>query len=577
MWRYWVMLNKFHKNRLHISFILASVGICLGFVSPCLFAKSRGKRDMFKECTGVSERVFRGYGKKARKQFYRDKVKPNAGTYKEYTIKELLRKTKNKQPFGGQGCFKIVYNKTVQEFFEDDNFAGAAFQSASDLTGLEGGIVYDREYLNSMLDRCQQGESVAFGTFYGNIERKYYKPKINLLDSVSGVRVKGQSIIGIPTQIDEDDLRNFKIGYQKNTRVAFEAHPTHKNSKGLPDFRTKKGDMRVDQAIAYSMSLNSHHTKNLIGQHGKKLVRAFAKQLVKKTYQATILAAYHNDRQRIVLTLVGAGVYGNPLDWALEAIEDMLPFIAEKNMQVYLNVLTDKNRAKIDKLKTAYRNNLTNQSSANKSVTDILQQVKRVEVCLFTRHPSEGDKLIMFTGTSRWPNYCDDGQGYWSCFPGIERNPEESWEYNSARGFNEKTFFWFARLLDKEKKLFYRRLYSEDDEVRENYRDKANKIIARRLKKAPFEQVNKDSRLYFLYMPYDNFDKDIRARNVHNQRLALIKRFGASKVIASDSIRPGKYFNWVNLPEDDSNCVTQAFNGRELGFSPFVIPAAYCL
>ncbi len=206
-----------------------------------------------------------------------------------------------------------------------------------------------------MQDRAEQGETVAVCTLYGNIERKYFKPKINLLDSIPGFKINGQNIIDIPNKFNQSDFLDFKIGYQKNTRVTYEADANLKTYKGSPALTKKKDDMFVDQAISFSMSLHSHYTRQLISIYGEKCVKSIAKQIIKSTYKGTILAACANRRQKVVLTLVGAGVYGNPVEWALEAIEDMMPFIIEKNMQVYLDVLSDKHKPKINSLIKKFR------------------------------------------------------------------------------------------------------------------------------------------------------------------------------------------------------------------------------
>jgi hypothetical protein len=573
-WRQLIMSNTFYRKRLNLVFVLAGAALFLGFISPRLSAAPSGlfesRKDFFEEITGVSEEEFRGYSSSLQKKFYKNKIKSNAGIYKEYTINELLKKTKHKKPFGGKGFFKVLYNKFVQEIFADSAFDGAAIQSASDMTGLEGGIVYEQELLNNMQDRAEQGETVAACTLYGNIERKYFKKKINLLDSIPGFKVKGENVVEIPGQLNESDFLNFKIGYQKNTRVTYEADAGLKTSKGFPALTKKKDDMYVDQAISFSMSLHSDYTKKLIKTHGKKHVSAIAKQIIKETYRGTILAACASGRQKVVLTLVGAGVYGNPVEWALEAIENMMPFIDEKNMQVYLDVLGDKLKPKIDLLvKKFKKKKVTPKKGDNTSNHD----VKRVEVALYTRHPWATNS-IFFTSSSRVPHSCHDGQGYFCCFPGTKRNSEESWEYNAARGFNEKTFYFFARKFDENEELFYNRLYHRNTKVREKYQRKANEIVAKQLKKSSFEQVNRFSRLYFLHMPYEDFCKEIRSKRVHDQRLELIGRFGKDRVIATDSIRPGKYFNWIDLPECRAENAKQAFNGKRLRFSPFSIPLA---
>jgi len=343
------------KLLLFLAIITPGSGIFSSRPVAAPFGLFSDRKDFFQEITGVSEDSFRSYSSDLKNKFYLEKIKPNAGVYSECTIKELRDKAKNIESFSGEGYFKVLYDKPVQEFFNDETFDGAVFQSASDVTGLEGGIVYDHEKLNNMQYRTEQGETVAFCTLYGNIERKYFKPRINLLDSIPGFKVVGENIVEIPSQLNESDFLNHKIGYQRGTLVTYEADPELKTAKGFPALVKKEGDMRVDQAISYSMNLHSPYAKKLMQVHGKNHVMRIAEQLVKKTYEGAILAEFVNGRKKIVLTLVGAGVYGNPVEWDLEAIEDMMPFMIEKNIQFYVDVLDDHLKPKIDLLVKKYK------------------------------------------------------------------------------------------------------------------------------------------------------------------------------------------------------------------------------
>lgn len=545
--------------------------------------------DFFKITTGVAEKDFRQYPFSKKKDFYYKKVWPFAGAYHEYTIKELRAKNEQQKPLQGKGDFKVLY-KTIQEIFADSSFDKAVIQSASDLTGLEGFLHIYSEHLNFMQNRAEQGETVAACTLYGNIYRKYFKKSTNFLNEIKGLQVQGQEIIDVPNVFNEKDFLNFKVGYQKDTKVTFEAHKTLKTQKNkkFPALTKKISDMRVDQAISFGLNMYSPNIQKLIKKYGQNHLSLIGKQIIRSTYEGVIRAAFYNRRKKVVLTLVGAGVYGNPKEWALGAIKDMMPFALKNNMEIYLVLPSKKNHEKdIEKFfgkgeeslekdigelfpkEKIYKTAEELKKEEEKVSKGLLEKVKRVGVVLYTEHPEKKGERIMFLSSAKNPNFAPEG--YTSCFPGIARNPKETWEYNAAKGFNYKTYFYFARMFDTKEELFYYRLYSKDSNVRKKYQEKAHKIIEEKLKECKYYNVNYNSRLFFLYIPNKDFETKLRAQLVHNEHEKLLKRFGNVIEAHDPSIRPGKYFNWVMFPEHTTGKLVPAFRKGWLTMSPFAL------
>lgn len=282
---------------------------------------------------------------KTTKEWFEGKLKelkPYTGTFYEKTIGELKaeiaesEKSGTRKPFNSKAHFEILYGTTIQSLMNNPKNNGAVFQSASDVSCLEGRATSPKSLLLDMQQKgqCVQGETSAFLFFWGTFYRKYLylfehgKPFINLLDKVDGFEIANNRyhIKKYPQTFNEQDYENFKIGYQYNTTVAYEADPEYKKMK-YPFLRKKAEEMKVDNAISFALAY-PNPKNNLQVQH--------AKQILKSTYPATILAAYWAGRQVVYLTLIGGGVYGNKIEWILDAIQETFPFIAEKRMHVYL-------------------------------------------------------------------------------------------------------------------------------------------------------------------------------------------------------------------------------------------------
>jgi len=120
---------------------------------------------------------------------------------------------------------------------------------------------------------------------------------------------------------DEDDGRGgawdklltlYKIGYHKNAQVT----SGHKvNGQFL---RVDDSNQVVDQVFCAALNI----IQGLNGKRNGEIqgVEAKCKFLLKCAYEGSYLSAIHNNRKKLFLTLIGAGSFGNKLEWIYEAI-----------------------------------------------------------------------------------------------------------------------------------------------------------------------------------------------------------------------------------------------------------------
>ncbi len=214
---------------------------------------------------------------------------------------------------------------------------GAIFQVASQFNLLEmvgphisperGVDIYERDYT--------QGPSCAIACGAGTIYRNYFAKindqigqtselQINCLDEIekdifkSGAKlwdmkngyllISKDNLITVDnflnsiSQLEIEDLqKKLRVGIQKDTEVTISA------SKQV-----------VSQVYCSALPISYSSLP-------KNLWENFARLILDATYEATFYAALENyeetENEKLYLTLVGGGVFGNKLTWILDAIE----------------------------------------------------------------------------------------------------------------------------------------------------------------------------------------------------------------------------------------------------------------
>lgn len=276
------------------------------------------------------------------------------------------------------------------------NNPGAAFQIASNLNCLEGGMGGDKSTMGPNKDQqprledmqlmAVQGENASLGTMGATILRKYAyhaKQPINLLENLENKNIltvnKNGKINSITRALNDKDIPDIMIGTHKNVKVTsgyyppvtYGKIPQEKSYQDQAQFllingivaKQKNGNLRdpfyvfnktmdpkqevrIDQIFTAAIDLNT--TRKIQSAVIKKLTKTeaetTARVLLQAQYEGTILAAALNGAKKLFLTFVGGGSFGNKISWILDALDNptIVEAVALSGLEVILVVYPNK-------------------------------------------------------------------------------------------------------------------------------------------------------------------------------------------------------------------------------------------
>jgi len=240
------------------------------------------------------------------------------GIYKRLTIPRLRFLTgeesmggEDKPPFVGNPQFTVItghdHPRNMVQYMEglpENN--GALFQVASTRTTIEGSAQYGSNASGALAMTSPQGQAAVSPTPGGVIQRTYYLKKEDLW-----APVKRRGKIG--------------IGLHKNLQVTATYDPDTRSWHYLdPQVR----DQRINHALVFAL--------NLSGKEKTDELKTKALVYLNAAYELTLRAAVYAGTQKVFLTLLGDGVFANPREWILQAIENQKDLIKKFNLHVTL-------------------------------------------------------------------------------------------------------------------------------------------------------------------------------------------------------------------------------------------------
>ncbi|MFA6066149.1 MAG: hypothetical protein WC707_03135 [Candidatus Babeliaceae bacterium] len=315
------------------------------------------------------------------KQFPGRVAIPKPETFKIIILKELYEQYESQLTSKKQGSISIIdgydilkadpsnieSRKQTDIRFLQATHPNAAYQYASNLNGLEGGVGDPTHYIESMMYRPAQGEEGCIATIGSAFTRKYLihnKEHINILKHVvdkDGKQKVDVNSVGritkITTPLTEDDIPNIGIGWHENVMVTSGyAHgytlkmadtPYSKHAfAGFEQIDSQdprvqylygtgsvapdrdplyiynsviKEPIIINQVLTAALDVNQRNIDSM--KSNNDIAQNIAKLLQISAYQGTILKAIVNHEKNLFLTLVGAGAFQNKLEWINEALE----------------------------------------------------------------------------------------------------------------------------------------------------------------------------------------------------------------------------------------------------------------
>ncbi len=257
------------------------------------------------------------------------------GELEVLTLEELVKLSPPREIYKEKiKVSQIVAN--VQDLHEDKQNENAVFQAASQFNLLE--MVAPHISPENGVDRYEndytQGPACAIACGAGTIYRNYFADvngvkgqtrdnQIDCLDLIGeelrndelllwtmkngyalpcyeGILYVNKVILGLDKREREELKAKLKVGIQSDTEVTI-----------------SESRHRVSQVYCSALPVSYSQIEPI-------MFETFAKLILEATYEATLYAALRNmDRtncNKVFLTLVGGGAFGNKLDWILDSI-----------------------------------------------------------------------------------------------------------------------------------------------------------------------------------------------------------------------------------------------------------------
>lgn len=240
----------------------------------------------------------------------------------------------------------------VQTMHADAANAGAMFQVASQFNLLEmtgpqvtperGVAIYEHDHT--------QGPACAVSAGAGTIYRNYFAPVNGQIGQTADNQIDCLADLGAALGNDDDRLFRMQNGYVMTTRPALEEIDSallEADEAGRDRLRALlriglhwQTEVTLDNAghlvsQAYCSALPVAYS-DIPAQYWE----SFARLVLEAAYEATFCAAIINEQQngsnRLFLTTLGGGAFGNKKAWILDAIKRALDLYRRHNLEVYI-------------------------------------------------------------------------------------------------------------------------------------------------------------------------------------------------------------------------------------------------
>ncbi len=226
----------------------------------------------------------------------------------------------------------------------------AFFQAASQFNLLEmvspnvtpeDGIgIYERDYT--------QGPACAIACGAGTIYRNYFAKVGEQIGQSDSKQLDCLDLLGSFLGNQDHSLWSMVNGYALATSDGLRIIEEYIKNASLQEYDYLKGLLKI--GIQWNSQVTMEDSSNIVSQgycaalpisYSKipaKYWESFARLILEATYEATLYAAVqnmeHSGNNKVFLTLVGGGAFGNPLVWILDAISSALSTFSKVSLDV---------------------------------------------------------------------------------------------------------------------------------------------------------------------------------------------------------------------------------------------------
>jgi len=228
----------------------------------------------------------------------------------------------------------------VRALHADTAMAGSLFQVASqfnllemvspDVTPEEGVGIYDDDFT--------QGPACAVAAGAGTIYRNYFAPVNGRIGQSADNQIDCLADLGAALGNSGNCLWRMRNGYALATQDGLDRISKRLRASSEHERDGLRQLMRI--GIQWDTQVTLEECRHTVSQtycsalpvaysrHSPSLWAEFARLVLEASYEATICAAILNSKRngntRLFLTLLGGGVFGNEIDWIIEAIRRAL-------------------------------------------------------------------------------------------------------------------------------------------------------------------------------------------------------------------------------------------------------------
>ena len=228
----------------------------------------------------------------------------------------------------------------VQHLHMDATNRNALFQAASQFNLLEmvspritperGVDIYESDFT--------QGPACAIACGAGTIYRNYFANVNGQIGQTSENQIDCLDLIGRELANGRKHLWEMKNGYALATQDGLQKIYQHINNLNSADRERLKGKLKI--GLQWDTEVTLNQTKHKVSQAycsalpiaysriDASFWEVFARLILEATYEATFHAAVINHQRyganKVFVTLVGGGAFGNKMSWIIDALERIL-------------------------------------------------------------------------------------------------------------------------------------------------------------------------------------------------------------------------------------------------------------
>ncbi len=261
------------------------------------------------------------------------------GKFSQLSIKELiilkekLNKIKNNKHlklfvnYRNDNNNVDKFDTSALQYYSENN---TLFQVASNFNCLEVPSAsynpFNGYFITKQMTDRTQGPSASGGASFGSILRliKHKEKNIDLLENTNLITNNGKLKYSDNSDFKEFDSDLIKVGFHQNVMACF---------LRSDEFRYKENGAIINQVFTSTCICSDNKPNNL------------SKLLLEKAYEGTYLCGIIHDVPKIVLTLIGGGVFNNYIPLIIEIIarvhEKYSPYLV-KNCEVVLPIYEPK-------------------------------------------------------------------------------------------------------------------------------------------------------------------------------------------------------------------------------------------